>query len=499
MGVPALARGCAAARVRGRLVSVVGSLEDLSFPDILQVVHLSRQSGTLILSAADGERRVRFRHGLVCDASLGTNGPLLEEILVERGLVPPAAMPAARARREETGESLPAALVALGAVSQDSLESVVREELRTLLRSLLTMQEGEFRFEVDESIAPPEEAGLRPGLGPDAILGGLPEATPPRWPEAADSAATAVPRRVLLVSERSLVTLALREELERVGFTATACDGVEARLAQARGLVGRREPFLLVSDLVLPDQTRTGWGGGLELLREMRGFAPDLVSITMGESRHPSAAETARAAGATGYLALPDLGNVPFEEIGVRLRDFCTQVGAALSLADQVASIDWGAGPRVIRVTDPLSLLRGLIGELNAGIGGDIALLVLRLASEYFEPAAPLPVAGGEAACRGAFGVPLDARLGGAILPLASGSMLETAVTRAETCAGPLPDDDANRAFLERLGEPRPRAAAILPVLGGGTVHGLLYGDNAGSGTAFDDLRPLEIFLSQAG
>lgn len=480
-------------------MSVVGNLEDLSFPDILQVVHLSRQSGTLILSAAAGERRVRFRQGLVCDASLGADGPLLEDLLVARGLVPPAALPAARARREETGGSLPAALVAMGAVSQESLEAVVREELRSLLRSLVTMQEGEFRFEVDDSEPPPEEAALREGLGPEAILGGLPEAAPPRWPEAAPPLTASVPRRVLLVSERSIVTLALREELERVGFEASACDGQEAGLARARGFAARREPFLLVSDLFLPDQTRTGWGGGLELLREVRTVVPDLVAIMIGDSRHPSVAGAARASGATGYLALPDLGPVPFEEIGVRIRDFCTQVGAALSLADQVARIDWGTGPRVIRVTDPLSLLRGLIGELNAGDDGDIALLVLRLAAEYFERAALFAVAGGGATCRGAFGAPVDARLRGAVFPLAADSVLGAVAARGETCSGPIPDDAANHDLLTRLGDPRARTAAVLPVAGGAVVYGLLYGDNAATGTAFDDLRPLEIFLSQAG
>src|SRR5262245_47597390 len=380
MGVPALARGCAAARVRGRLVSVVGSLENLSFPDILQVVHLSRQSGTLILTAPDGERRVRFRHGLVCDASLGADGPRLEDLLLSRGLVPPAALPAARARLAETGESLPAALVGLGAVSQESLETVVRGELSALLRSFVTMQEGEFRFEVDENEPPPEEAPLREGIGPDAILGDPETTPPPRWPEEPQPLSTGVPRRALLVSERSCVTLALREELERVGFETVACDGLEAGLERARALASRREPFLLVSDLVLPDRTRTGWSGGLELLRDVRALVPDLVSILIGESRHPGTAEAARAAGATGYLALPDLTQIPFEDIGVRIRDFCTQVGSALCLADQVSCIDWGAGARIIRVTDPLSLLRGLIGELNSGNGGDISLLVLRLA-----------------------------------------------------------------------------------------------------------------------
>jgi len=36
-------------------------------------------------------------------------------------------------------------------------------------------------------------------------------------------------------------------------------------------------------------------------------------------------------------------------------------------------------------------------------------------------------------------------------------------------------------------------------VHGGQEVFGILYGDNAVSGEPFDDLRPLEIFLSQAG
>ena len=63
-------------------MTVVGSLEDLSFPDILQVVHVSRQSGTLVLTGPQGERRVRFHNGLVCGATLGDRGPELEDLLV---------------------------------------------------------------------------------------------------------------------------------------------------------------------------------------------------------------------------------------------------------------------------------------------------------------------------------------------------------------------------------------------------------------------------------
>ena len=127
-------------------MSVVGSLEDLSFPDLLQVIHVSRQSGTLILSGSQGTRRVTFRNGLVCGATLGEGGPELEEILVERGMVDSASVDEARGHQTRTGEPLPSSLVTIRAITQETLEQVVRQELHTILRSLVLLEEGEFRF-----------------------------------------------------------------------------------------------------------------------------------------------------------------------------------------------------------------------------------------------------------------------------------------------------------------------------------------------------------------
>ena len=479
-------------------MSVVGSLEDLSFPDILQVVHLSRQSGTLILSGEGGERRVRFRNGLICDASLGAAGPRLNELLVRRGLVAPAALGPARRRREQTGETLASALIALGALSQETLDNVVREELRSMVRSLVLLQEGEFRFVVEEDRAALAEGTLKEGLPPDSILSGLPVQAAPDWPPDPPTVPGRVPRRVLLVSERSLVTLALREELLRAGFEATACDSVTEGIARARSFAERGEPFLLLCDLILPEQAGTGWHGGIELVKAVRASVPDQVSLVVGEMRHPSVAEALKAAGASGYLPLPDLGPLPMGDVSGRVRDFCSQLGSALCLTDDLSGIDWNAGGCSIRVADPMSLLWGLIGELHAE-GGDVALLVLRLAAEYFERAALFAVADGKAACRGAFGAPLDARMRGAELPLDEGSILVRAITGRETCVGPIPADAANRPLADRLGAPKAPVAAVLPVVSGQEVFGVLYGDNAPSGAPLADLRPLEIFLSQAG
>jgi ActR/RegA family two-component response regulator len=479
-------------------LSVAGSLEDLSFPDILQVVHLSRQSGTLVVSAPDGERRVHFRNGLVCDASLGDRSPRLEDILVARGVVPPAALEPARARQEKSGESLAVALVAMGALSQETLDRVVREELRSLVRSFVVMQEGEFRFEPDED-SPSEESTLRDGLGPETILTGLPGALTPRWPAEPPEESAGLPRRVLVVSERSFLTLSLVEELQRDSFETLTCDSAQAGIDRAREMVARGETFFVVADLVLPDRTRTGWGGGLELVRGLKEMAPGLFVVAVGELRHASAAAAARAAGAAGYVPLPDLRDAAFDEVGIRIRDFCVRLGSALCLSDHLSEIDWSAAGRIVRVADPLSLLRGLVGELSATGAGDVTVLVLRLASEYFERAALFALERGSAVCRGAFGEPLDRRMRGAVIPLTGGSMFERVVAAHEGFVGPLPADPTEEALRNCLGSPQATLSAVLPVMSGRDVYGVLYGDNAPTGAPFEDLKALEIFLSQAG
>ena len=137
----------------GVFVSLIGSLEDVSFPDILQVIHLSRQTGSLVLKDARGERRVRFKNGLVCGATLGEGGPELEDLLVRKGLVAPAALDPARAHMAQSGETLAGALIALGAVSQETVERVVRDEICSTI-----CRKGNF-----VSISIPVHSSNRPG------------------------------------------------------------------------------------------------------------------------------------------------------------------------------------------------------------------------------------------------------------------------------------------------------------------------------------------------
>ena len=489
-------------------MTVVGSLEDLSFPDILQVVHVSRQSGTLVLTGPQGERRVRFHNGLVCGATLGDRGPELEDLLVQKRLVQPEAVRRARARSLRTGMPLPTTLVEQGAVSQEMIERLVREELRAILRPLVLLQEGEFRFELDVTVPRPGgEIGIRDGLGPETILQGIP-ARGGSGPERERRAPKARPhgaRRAVIVVERSMLRTALGDELARRGFEVEAGSAAAPALARLRALSESGTGCVLVCELLLPDAAGPGLCGGLDLVARARKLCPGLISILIGDPREPAVYERAGAAGAAGYVPLPDPMGASLSDIGPRIERFCVEVRQALENPARLEGRREMAGS--VRAVDQLSLLRGLIGEMRGEEAGEIPLLVLRLAAEYFDRGILFSVRDGEACGSGAFGDEpgspgadgLDGRIRGVALALQPGSVLEQPVQNRLPYVGPIAPTRPNAPLLERLGDPPPSEAVLLPLLSGRHVFGILYGDNARTGRPVGDLKALEIFLSQAG
>jgi CheY-like chemotaxis protein len=489
----------------GRL-TVIGSLEDLSFPDILQVVHVSKQSGTLVLSVPSGERRVRFRNGLVCGATLGARGAELEEVLLQRGLVDARALGAARARHAETGEPLSSALVALGAITQESIEQVVRRELQAILRSLVLLQDGEFRFEIEAGATTGQGGGLglTQGLDPGAILDGVPAPAvrPPRRRLDTRPASRAAPRTALLAIERSLLRRLLHDELARAGLRVESCGSPAEALGLARAL---GDGPALVCDLLIPEEAGPGCRGGLQLARRLREALPRATVVVVGEPRGAEIEAAARASGAAAYVPLPDLAETGGAEIASRLRLFAASVARAL--VDPALPAPPSGGPDAVRAVDALSLLRALIGEMRVETQAEIPLLVLRLAAEYFERGVLFAVQDGRACGTGAFEAApsageerrLDERLRGVTLPLQRGSILQRAVQDRETYVGPIAPTRPNTGLLRSLGAPPPTEAALLPLSSDRHVYGILYGDNARSGRPVGDLKALEIFLSQAG
>jgi hypothetical protein len=138
-------------RRTGVAMSLIGSLEDLSLGDILQIISLSKKSGVLALRTNDGEGRVVFRSGLVCGA-VAKDGPRdLRGVLVGGGFVEEADFAAAEIVAREQERELDEVLGEAGPITAERLASLRREAVEAAVVGMFRWREGDFSFDVRET------------------------------------------------------------------------------------------------------------------------------------------------------------------------------------------------------------------------------------------------------------------------------------------------------------------------------------------------------------
>jgi hypothetical protein len=137
-------------------------------------------------------------------------------------------------------------------------------------------------------------------------------------------------------------------------------------------------------------------------------------------------------------------------------------------------------------------------GSYVADFTGEAVLSLLRFASQLLARAVVFAVEAGAARGVGEFGVQLPGGRSGAeevrqtVLSLREPSILRSAVERRRGYAGPLEPTRVNLALAERLGGAPVREAVAIPLVVGGEVRFVLYGDNAPSGRPLGPLETLE-------
>ena len=112
-------------------MSLVGNLEDLSLPDILQIVSLSKKSGILMLDREGQQGKIIIRKGKVIQTVSPRQGKTLGEILTGRGAVKPDDLKKALEIQRAGGnrDLLGGILVQLKLVDLATLEKVVQEQI----------------------------------------------------------------------------------------------------------------------------------------------------------------------------------------------------------------------------------------------------------------------------------------------------------------------------------------------------------------------------------
>ncbi|HSD66109.1 MAG TPA: DUF4388 domain-containing protein [Vicinamibacteria bacterium] len=143
-------------------------------------------------------------------------------------------------------------------------------------------------------------------------------------------------------------------------------------------------------------------------------------------------------------------------------------------------------------------------GSYAVDFTGEAVLSLLRFASQLLGRAVVFSVAGDTASGVGEFGVRLAGGRSGAVavretvLTLREPSILRAAVERRRTYVGPLEPTRVNLALAERLGGAEVREAVAVPLLVGGEVRFVLYGDNAPTGQPLGPLDTLDSAAARA-
>lgn len=152
-----------------------------------------------------------------------------------------------------------------------------------------------------------------------------------------------------------------------------------------------------------------------------------------------------------------------------------------------------------------MTLLRGMLEELhNPDLGCGITLLVLRFASEFVGRAVIFMVMGNEIVGLGQFGLDdregsADERVRSLRIPRGEPSLF-SGVLEARHPAVVRPElQEWNQYLFGRLGAGTPQEVFLGPIVSGGEVVAVLYGDNQSEHRPIAGTEALEIFLSQAG
>ena len=449
-------------------MSLVGNLEDLGLGEILQIVSLSRKSGVLSLRSGEREGRIVFRQGMVVRAVSSSYQQSIGEVLIQKGVLGDDTLKQALAFQEAEGftELLGTVLIRNFGIAARDIEEVVREQIENVVYSLFAWSEGNFDFELQESVEASDSIRMDPlqfmldqGLNPQFLAmegsriidemrhrGETPEdalsASPPAPPSppadvddfAFDLVQTSPPdavpapvtpsreRRFLVMADDDpAVRQALVPFLESGGYEVSDFEKTEETLITVDTLYrdGKR-PTVLV-DLVMPRMDGSGVLGGVELLHLIHDNFPDLPVLAMADCHNSDAERKVRSMGYAFIMKprraeIADIGALgPFtERLLTKLGKVESGEGTSdwsdkVNIGDEIR-LEMGEEPAAAASPAPqstgISLLRGMMEELNdPALGGGIILLVLRFASEFMNRAVVFFVKRDAIAGLGQFGI----------------------------------------------------------------------------------------------
>ncbi len=134
---------------RRSAMSLVGRLEDIELPELIQFLASNRKTGRLTLSRRDGHGVILLRLGRILYAASNSVRETLGHLLVGRGLISESTLMEALEHQHwgQEGKRLGEILLEMGKLEEAALEDVMKDQTRAVIQELFGWTAGFFKFE----------------------------------------------------------------------------------------------------------------------------------------------------------------------------------------------------------------------------------------------------------------------------------------------------------------------------------------------------------------
>jgi hypothetical protein len=502
-------------------MSLVGSLEDLGLGEILQIISLSRKSGTLELRSDQREGHILFRDGEIRGASLQGQPADLADLLVDRKVVPKEEVDRLLGHARDRREPFEELLIRHGVLTVERLDGLRLECVEDAVLSMFRWVTGEFSFEVharhalepdtagltlshginpqflalegtrlqDEAASHPEASDVASALEADAgemVFSELED--PGAEPESAVPELMARPEAAILI-EPDLGCLEVAKRLLADSFSRVhAFQRPDLGIGRIRQYLGRGEvPLVLLSDRT-PADSLTGARDWRQILGRLKVLAPRMPVLLLAEGAEIHGDSDPDL---DGVLPRPGPGSADLVEHLDALMAPCSGEREPERVEEALPERD------LIRLREATARLRDPDRQT------EVIPFVLQFATEQFSRAAIFMVRDEQAVGMAQSGLPNaggpdDAGLREVALPVREPAWFRRVLeAREPRCEPALDQGDQRLAGL--LGNEVPAEAYVGPIQSGGRVVALLYADQLPRKTLTGDVRALGAVLREAG
>lgn len=521
-------------------MSLVGRLEDLGLGEILQIVALSGKSGILHIKSQKREGRIYFYKGKVVTAYSDSYRVNLGELLIHKGYVTPDILKQALQYQQTSDKKYKLGWILINNfnIPKEKIEECVTELIEKSVFSLFYWIEGEFRFELTDDIVEdeltvdllqydlPKAKGLNPQFlameGSRLVDEGQLENII-KEPEKTEAFITETPvveetiqKPVLMIIDDNLFFLNVTKKFLEKHYEVETVDNTDDAISKYKSLKNAGRRVFPVISLFITKPDGSGILGGLDIIEKIL-MEGETNIVTLCEYSLPEIEEKLRSK-KVNIIKKPKRRELTKENITEQMNFFIKTLEATIKEFDtghiqKNQTTNWykdlkeefeiTEDKNKIVTTPGLTILKSMIAELGqVSSGNEIILLILRLASEIMPRGVLFAIKSDSMHGLGQFGLekfieqPLKVVRN---LSIPIKGFFREIINSSIPFKG-LPKEDENFIFLlEKLGGQKPSEVFFAPIISGGKVVALFYGDNLPDKEPIRDTDALEIFLTQAG